>query len=484
MPTAPWGTVWAEHLPSSHPAYLPDDVRKLLNNDPGFWSQLEYHETQKISRWVKWYRAQRDEYDRDVVAEAAAWDYYQSLPISHPGKGAARDNYDALRALRIGAEDELRAGVAKGVAMIRAIAVAVDRRAYEEDLFDALRGLADDIITPPSKEPPRPPGGARDLDRFKKEFERLLNSGIGPGQRPATVGGLFGKQADPFGSHFGSLFPQSSGGRWGSGPGIAGFIRSGPVAGSSGPQVVGYTPGVAKGVSGGDGEHGSQSEAHERQSFDWGHSKTTTQEMAEDDDGEPIGGVYDPGNWLYGSPKKPEEQHQAQASKEGRGGGATPDPTRDPAGFTGIAFLDDLTMRALRAQGAFIAAPLGASRGLYPDAETGGPGVTEALIAEHVVDPVAPVAGGEHYEPRVPRGRYAGAAPTIDNPYLEALYPDTGAGEGGGGSEGAIIQKFVGDRPRGPGDPEGGDPQAVGVGVTVVAVSAGVRTGTVDVRGR
>ena len=90
-----------------------------------------------------------------------------------------------------------------------------------------------------------------------------------------------------------------------------------------------------------------------------------------------------------------------------------------------------------------------------------------------MLDPIAPVAGGEGYEPTGPRGRIAGSAPTIDNPYIEALY---GESTRDGGS--VIVQGFIGDRPRAPGDPGGGSPEALGgIGGSVVAVSAGVRGG-------
>jgi hypothetical protein len=272
----------------------------------------------------------------------------------------------------------------------------------------------------------------------------------------------------------------------GGGPGISGLLGDRPpgAGGGGGPKLVGYTFGPGKSQTPGGGGGSSSGPSDERPSValgkgfgaDYGESGG-----GGEGDGEPIGGVYDPNNWIYGSPKPAEqpkptkEPDPTPKPTEKPKPKKTPDPTRNPSGFTGNAFLDDMTMRALRAQGAFIAAPLGPMRGLYPDAESGGPAVTDFSLDVTVLDPVAPVAGGEHYEPRQPRGRMHGAAPSMSNPYIEALYPDTGGGE----QAGAGVTAF--NTPRGPGDPEGGDPHARAAGVTVVAVSAGVRAGTVNV---
>lgn len=140
--------------------------------------------------------------------------------------------------------------------------------------------------------------------------------------------------------------------------------------------------------------------------------------------------------------------------------GTTPAPDSMPQAFTRVAFYDDMTLRQMRTQGAAIPAPSGPIQALRPDAET-RPVAMSLTLPVHAFDPVAPYAGGEHYEPRTPRGRMNG--PAVANPglYREALYPDgSGDDSGGGGSEVAIIQRFVvGDRPRAPG--EGGDPHAL-----------------------
>jgi hypothetical protein len=115
------------------------------------------------------------------------------------------------------------------------------------------------------------------------------------------------------------------------------------------------------------------------------------------------------------------------------------------SGLTGVPFLDDMAMRVARLQGSFIGAPLGPSRALRPDGESGGPGVTDVSGVINF-DPLAPYA--EIYEGRGRRRRFAGAAPNVGYPGGEALYPDTGSDEGGGGSETVIIQRFLADKQR------------------------------------
>lgn len=313
-----------------------------------------------------------------------------------------------------------------------------------------------------------------------------------------SLGDLFGPETNPFGTLLGDLFgPLGRGGPFdgGGGIGVSGLFDPRRTWGreSSGTPVA-YTPGTGSGSSGWSGSSGSSSRdrpdlagfervgagggahdsAGQRQGNFGGshdsagqHHKQTNRDTSgksKDKSWTEKGGFQDAGDGTYST-----APYQQLNSGPQRGG--MPDPTRNPTGLTGVAFLDDIAMRTARLQGSMISGPTGPALA-FGDGEGGGPGVTD-VSGVISLDPLAPVAG-EIYggrDPRRPRGYYSGG---IDNPYIERLDPDTGSDDGGGGSETVIIQRFLGERPRTPGG-EGGDPHArLGGGATVVAVSVGV----------
>jgi hypothetical protein len=145
----------------------------------------------------------------------------------------------------------------------------------------------------------------------------------------------------------------------------------------------------------------------------------------------------------------------------------TPDPTRNPTGLTGNAAIDWAIMRNAIFQAGFIPAPLGPTRAFTPDNTTdygaGGEGEIDDLL---FFDPIAPVispAGDYEGRRRYPRNAQRGS---MQNPYIEALYPD-------GSPEYEPPPPDPAEPP--PGEP--GDPQA---SIMVKGFSAGVRSASVN----
>ena len=331
----------------------------------------------------------------------------------------------------------------------------------------------------------------KELEHNKDDIWRSIRGLIGAAA-PARED-LFGPETNPFGGYLSDLFPV--GGNPFDGPGVSGlFGPGGSSAGGGGPSGGSFNP--VKNGGGGSGPFGGASSSApfgDRPSADLGkgfgldygtNSNSTPATTTQTSGGTPSGG---------GTEKEGSRGSQENAGRGSGGprpvlssGGGTqgsgkkktavpgvdptegtdpemPNPMGTPSGFTGDAFLDNLTMRALRSQGALLAGRSGPVQGLYGDTEHGGPGVMGGGIQRGVFDPVSLVAGGEHYEGRSPGNRRAGEYIDLSGRGVEALKGDNGNDEGRGNSTVAMVGKLTAGKGGRPKDPEGGSPHALGV---------------------
>lgn len=157
-----------------------------------------------------------------------------------------------------------------------------------------------------------------------------------------------------------------------------------------------------------------------------------------------------------------------------------PDPNA-LGGFqlSGVSFLDDAALRVLAVQFGLIAERSGPIQALYPDDGGGGWATGDVELDLDMLDPVAPYAGGEHYDPKTPRRPLSGAAPDLSGRGVEALYPDNGDDRGNEADNAtrSLVNSLIGDRPLAPREP--GDPHAVGFGGTIVAIGGLAGSGSI-----
>lgn len=144
-----------------------------------------------------------------------------------------------------------------------------------------------------------------------------------------------------------------------------------------------------------------------------------------------------------------------------------PDPNgAGTGGFRGVGFLDDALLRTARVEGGYVSGRVGPIHAIYDDSsETSG--VSDEIDIGGL-DPLAPLAGGEFYDPRRhgPR-RSAGSGRLVS--YAEGLYPE-GTRDDQDNETVLFLSRALADRPLAPSEP--GSPQSLGAGI--VAVSAGV----------
>jgi hypothetical protein len=484
-----WDPLYVDHLPSSHPGFIDADVRALLNTDFRFRDALTPGEADAIAAFVGWYRTALADYMDAVEAERVAWQYYESLPITHRDKSLAHDAANIASIAREASGDELRAGTAKGTALVLAVLESVLSRSgfslvERAGISRRAAGLPDvtSEVLGRLPVPINPIGdllqkGLRDFLRTFLEggLGSLLPSGIASDGGP----GLTGWTSDLGRNR------RSAGSPTGGGSVIAVAARVGPS--SSASPGGGIDPGrpdtfaVSGGRSASEHSRGVGAVAGpgtrtvvkiDQQPVDTGKSKQRTSST---NTYGPTGASAAMSALVQGVSTSEEDA----AIVKGLKAGSTPNPVVNPISLSNDPFIASMQVRALDIVGRAIPAPVGPVLSLSPDGGIdygAGPGT----IDWEMLDPVAPYAGGE-YEPRRRGPRPGGKRARITNPAILALYPD-GSPSGGNDEDdetARVVGALVGNEsvplpPRE--DPAAGRPNR---GV-VVAVSSGVASRTMN----